>query len=265
MREIIPFLVGQYYDIQKLRIEAYNRLVSLFSKPVTANDSWSPPLPIPEGTKPSEMANQILHGKLKVSKDLGELVWYHNSLHETEKNLSKKLDGWSKTHLLRTTFFDRIKGIGPTFGSALIAWLEPISRFDNISKLWSYCGMAPNQKRRKGEKLHYNPHLKTLMWKVSGSFIKQNAKTSFFRRLYDRVKTKYLQRQDLKDAIDKKQKGAKLHVELMTRKYIAKRFLAYMWLHWRQLEHLPITKPYAFNQLEHSETSWELLEFDKEL
>jgi hypothetical protein len=278
----IRFLVENYYDLQKLRIEAFNRVVAWCKSQyptetqdigasharienqnknashrkieIHSNDASQvfPETHSMSAIKPSILANKILIGKVEVPKDIGDLVWYFNMLHDTEKNLAKRLDTWSKLHLLRSTYLTQIQGIGPIFSSALIAWLQPISRFDNISKLWKYCGLAPDQKRRKGVKLGYNPHLKTLMWKIASSFEKQKAAKSAYRRLYDEKKKYLAIRPDLKDAIDKKVKGAKLHVQLLTLRFIAKRFLADTWVAWRRLEDLPVTEPYAIQILGHT-------------
>jgi len=254
----IRFLVENYYDLQKLRVEAFNRVVAWCGSQKLAENH---DLCASRGTnenhletadKPSILAHKIITSKVEVPKAISDLVWYHNMLYETEKNLVKRLDNWSKLHLLRTTYFSQVQGIGPILSSALIAWLNPISRFDNISKLWKYCGLAPDQKRKKGVKLGYNPRLKTLMWKIARSFEKQKADKSAYRKLYDEKKKYLAERPDLKDAIDKKVKGAKLHVQLLTLRFIAKRFLADTWVHWRRLEGLTVTEPYAIGILGHS-------------
>jgi hypothetical protein len=90
------------------------------------------------------------------------------------------------------------------------------------------------------------------MWKIAGSFEKQKAEKSFFRALYEYQKKIYLERPDLKLAIEKKEKGAKLHVRLMTMRYVEKRFLSDLWVTWRKLEGLPVTEPYAIAILHHT-------------
>jgi len=205
-----------------------------------------------DAAKPSLLAKLYVQGKQKPPADISDLVWYHNSLYETEKQLAKRLAGWSSHTKLRTTYLNNVTGIGPIFSSALIAWLSPISRFNNISSLWKYCGLAPGQKRVRGKKLGYNPHLKTLMWKIACSFEKQKPQKSVYRRLYNEQKKVYLAREDLQAAIDKKVKGAKLHVRLMTMRVVEKRFLADLWVAWRRLEGLPVTEPYAIAILKHT-------------
>jgi len=175
----------------------------------------------------ANLARQLCKGKIKPPSEIADLVWYHNMLYDTEKQLAKRLDRWSKTHPLRIRWLSKIQGIGPILASGLIAWLSPIERFPNISK----------------------------------SFEKQKAEKSRYRRIYDEKKQYYLRREDLRKPIENKEKGAKLHVRLMAMRYTVKRFLADLWLVWRRMEGLPITKPYATAVLGHD--GFETPETDK--
>jgi len=257
MERQIRFLVESYYDTQKLRVETFNRIVAHVkshllpeTQRIRASQNTCETHTC-AASKPSIIAHQIITQKVKPPKEIDELVWFHNALHETEKQLAKRLDAWSREHKIRLNYLREIKGIGPILSSGLISWLEPISRFANISKLWSYCGLSPTQKREKGKKLGYNPRLKTLMWKIASSFEKQNSKKSQYRKLYETQKTYYLNRPDLKARIEAKEKGIKGHIRNMTLRYVEKRFLADLWLTWRKLEGLPITEPYAITILKH--------------
>lgn len=243
--------------MQKLRVESFNRVVAWCNNYLKDGKQGK------IATKPSVMAHKIVTLKAEVPNEIADIVWFHNSLLHTERDIAKRINAWSKHHKIRLTHLNRIQGIGPIFSGAVIAWIAPISRFSNISKLWKYCGLAPGCRRKRGEKIAYNPHLKTLMWKIASSFEKQKANKSFYRRLYDEKKKYLLQREDLKAAIDNKVKGAKLHVRLLAMQFVAKRFLADLWLTWRKLEGLSITKPYAFDMLGHSD--WEESKYDKPL
>jgi hypothetical protein len=66
----------------------------------------------------------------------------------------------------------------------------------------------------------------------------------------------------LAEAIEKKQKGAKLHVKLMTMRYTSKKFLEDLWLFWRKMEGLPVTEPYEWRIPGH--TGFEPWEPDRE-
>jgi len=302
--EQIRFLVESYYDIQKLRVETFNRIVAYVqnnldkftSQRKVENQKTNASQTLPENRrgsapKPSKIVYEILRGKIRVPSDIKDLVWYHDSLFATEKELRKKLNGWSRTHPIRRAFCDKVRGIGGVLSSGLIAWIHPISRFPTISKLWGFAGLSATHyeseckeghkfitvskpercwvrvgkkrkpcnaelvrsvfvnsppKKKAGYVLFVNLKLKTLCWKVATSFEKQKPKKSFYRRLYDRQKEYYHNRPDLKEEIPK-------HIQLMTLRYVEKRFLADMWVKWRKLEGLPVTKPYAIDILRKGE------------
>jgi hypothetical protein len=302
----ICFLIENYYDMQKLRVAAFNRIVAYVTSHCDIETQIEHASQVKDGThivfasqrmdetqpmiashyrletqnndashesdgshsllasqlvngthedlavKPSILAQKIIVGKQQVPNEISTLVWYHNSLHHTEKELAKHLNAWSSKCPLRIHYLSKIKGIGPILSSGLIAWLEPISRFSNISKLWSYCGLSPTQKRVKGKKLNYNPRLKTLMWKIATSFEKQNKTKSQYRLLYERQKAYYRNREDLKAKITAKEKGIDGHVRNMTLRYVVKRFLANLWLEWRRLEGLTVTMPWVIAEGGHS-------------
>jgi len=297
MKSEIRFLVENYYDIQKLRIESFNRVVA-YAKSKQKSSA---------AVKPSVIARKILKGDREVPKEISNLVWFHNNLNDIEKELVKRLDAASETVEIRIEYFNKILGIGPVFSSGLIAWLSPISRFDNISKLWAYCGLSSVHwqcecrkghkflitheaescpirvgkkrqpcgakiikqkkidkpiKRKRGYAMLINNRLRTLLWKIAWSFEKQDVEKSRFRRIYLAKKKQYLHRPDLAEPIARKVKGAKLHVRLMAMRYTVKRFLADLWLVWRKLEGLQITKPYVIDVKGHSD--FELPETDKE-
>ena len=261
----IRYLVESYYDIQKLRIETFNRIVSFvknnpekFSHPYLETQDKDASRYV-SGTRYkfagrySEIAKLMIAGEIESPAEIEPLIVYHNDLLYMEKKLKKSLDAWSRDHPVRIHFLDRVQGIGGVLASGIIAWLTPISRFPNISKLWKYCGLAPGQRRRRGEKIDYHPKLKTLMWKVAASFEKQNPAKSYYRRIYDEKKKYYMNREDLRKAVEEGRKGALLHIRLMAMRYTVKRFLADLWVQWRKLEGLPLTKPYAHEILGHQE------------
>lgn len=271
MESQIRFLVEQYYDVQKLRVEAFNRIVAYVKSHVrpeshrgnASHDNAESHLKSASqpdiafhtrdasqskdeslngfAVKPSQIAHKIVKGDIEVPREIADLVWYHNSLLETEKELAKRLDAWSSHHPIRIHFLSKVKGIGPILASGIIAWLSPISRFPNVSKLWAYCGLAPGQERKKGKKLNYNPKLKALLWKVWNQFIRCK---SFGRKLY-------LESKEYCKA--KHPDWTKLHIHNWAGRKTVKIFLACLWAKWRRLEGLPVTKPYAIQFLNHTD------------
>jgi len=287
MAEQIRFLVRVRDDIQKLRIATFNRIVS-YLKPEARekfkiriedeshipfgdqNIHASHPYDEPQGEyashynsethsnyaaqfKPSEIAWEMVSGKREAPKELEPYIWLHENLLSIEKELEETINAWSRDHPVRVHFLDHVRGIGGVLASGIIAWLSPISRFPNISKLWKYCGLAPGQRRVRGQPCGYNPKLKSFMWKIATSFEKQNPEKSFYRRIYEQKKKYYMEREDIKRRLESGEKGVKQHIRMMALRYTVKRFLADLWLQWRKLEGLPVTKPYAHAVLGHSE------------
>jgi hypothetical protein len=198
------------------------------------------------------LAHKIVKGEVK-APEISDLIWLHNCLYEIEKNLAKRVDLRTRGHPLRVNFLDRIQGVGPILASGIIAWFNPISRFKTVSALWKYCGLAPGQQRRKGEKCGFNIRLKSFCWKIASSFEKQKPEKSYYRRIYDRKKAYYMERPDLKKRVEANEKGIIGHIRNMALRYTVKRFLCDMWVFWRQMEGLPVTKPYAFDVLGHTD------------
>lgn len=119
------------------------------------------------------------------------------------------------------------------------------------------------QKARSGVLSDYNPRAKTIAYKVGTQFVKQG---TFYRKLYDQFKAEYEQRPDLKAEVEsrkgKKTKGeggavvetsGTAHIHRMAMRKMEKVFLAHLWLVWRQLEGLSMTKPFVIDQLKHAD------------
>lgn len=97
-------LVETFYDSQKLRIATQNRIKAR--------------------TDP------------QFKKDAEDIV---KSLTDLEKTLT----GYMANNLIKYDIAEWItaqKGLSTVLASGLISYIHPIDRFDNVSKLWAYCG-----------------------------------------------------------------------------------------------------------------------------
>lgn len=61
-----------------------------------------------------------------------------------EIKIRKILEGEIQNHEIYSKYLSRIYGIGPIISSGLMAYINDISKFDNISKLWQYFGFGMN-------------------------------------------------------------------------------------------------------------------------
>ena len=213
----LRILVESFYDMQKLRIAMGNR-VRQYGKAGLLSDIDT---------------NQALE-KIK----------------EGENGLEKQIAGVVKQHPLWDEWFSGVKGIGPVMAAGVIAWRDDISKADTISAFWKYHGLAPSQsKRKRGEKLDYNPKAKTHAWKIGMQLLKAKGKYS---DIYYISKAKYEARSDIKEMHETGDarggmKSYKLHIHYMALRKMIKQFLADTWVMWRTVEGLPVTKPYIFS------------------
>jgi hypothetical protein len=158
-----------------------------------------------------------------------------------------------KPYVHNSVIYDKwmrgIKGVGPILAGSLIATIGDVKRFDNISKLWAYSGLSVKDGKavrlKAGQQANWNSFLKMTCWKLGESFVKTHG---FYNKLYKEFKEEYSKREDLKQG-----KGYKGHIHAMAKRKAVKIFLSHLWLKWRQLEGLPVTKPYSFQVLNHSE------------
>ncbi len=153
-----------YYDIQKVRIAASNQL-----------RAWS------EGVSEQEVIEfkaMIVDSLLKKESEIRKVV-------------KRELKNFPIYVWLR-----KVKGIGSIMAMGLISYIQDISRFPTISKLWRYAGMGvvngraeryiqgvPREKNAK-----YNPKLKALCWKIGNQMILAN---SPYRKIFDEAREKY--------------------------------------------------------------------------
>lgn len=137
-----------------------------------------------------------------------------------------------------------VKGVGPMLAAQIIAEVD-IEMADTVSALWRYAGYAVDdgkaERRKRGEKIHYNPRLKKIMFVLATSFLRSS---SPYRRVYDDARDYY--------ALNRPE-WTKAHCHYAAIRKMMKMFLSHLWLVWRELEGLPITAPYAQQVLGHSE------------
>jgi hypothetical protein len=195
--------------------------------------------------------NFVVNKKLElpIFSKIENLIWLYNSLLNTEKELYKRLDAWSRNHPLREKFLNKVKGIGPVLASGIIAWLsEPILKADYCSDIWAYCGLAPGQERKEGKPCEYNPRLKSFCWKIGESFIKFKC---FGRKLYEDFKKQTKEKHPQPIEVDGKKKWTKGHIHNWAKRKVVKLFIASVWEVWREMNGLPVTEPYPIEYMGH--------------
>ena len=157
-----------------------------------------------------------------------------------------------------------VKGCGALMSAVILSEFD-IHKAERISQFWAYAGLDVcsdgNGRSRKKEHLvkqtyidkegkeqekdgiSFNPFLKTKLVGVLGScLMKANGK---YKTIYDNYKHRL---ENHCKHIEK----TKLHRHNMAVRYMIKIFLQDLWMAWRELEGLEITKPYHEAKLGHT-------------
>lgn len=150
-----------------------------------------------------------------------------------------------------------VKGVGQHLAAKVACHID-ITKAPTVSSLWKYAGLAVRDDGKadrpvKGEKLGYNKRLKTAVWLVGSSFVKQ--RNSPYRDEYDRAKAYY--EENRKD-------WTKMHRHLAAQRKMVKVWLSHLWFVWRSIEGLETRSPYAIEKMDehthekiYSDYGWE--------
>lgn len=146
----------------------------------------------------------------------------------------------------------------------LLAYIDDIGKFDTISKLWRFAGLAViDGKAEPKDSPHYSRRFKSICWQIGELFVKMQ--TSLYADLYyefyedDRRKHPNTLCRDCGIIIPKTTGGKwkcpenqehkiiynPAHIMLRSQRRAVKIFLQHLWLKWRQFEGLPVSEPYV--------------------
>jgi len=183
----------------------------------------------------------------KERRDTARLRHMLSTLRSFEDEVRAEMEELAVEHPVWEAWLKHIKGIGPCMAGLLLGGPNPCN-FPTVSKYWRIWGLAviggrAERFRRGKGKVHFDPRLKGI---ILGRIIPQllMAKRGVWYRHYEAIKQRYLNRPDLKAAIEEDRRrgrrGALGHVELMSRRKVAKDFLALLWEVWRRIEGHPV-------------------------
>jgi len=156
-----------------------------------------------------------------------------------------------------------IKGLGAGgLAAQVLAQIDDITSFTNVSKLWRFSGFAVIDGEReynvRGKKSTYNRKLKSICFLIVESFIKQQ--TPLYVDIYyqekERLRQEHPEPVPCRDARDKspfKMAYTDQHIHAMAMRKTAKIFLQHLWITWRNAEGLPTNAPYAIDRLGHAD------------
>jgi len=257
--ELGKIAVDGYYDYQQIRISQKNRIRDVIRRKIEGI-----PFDKPEKKKEDKKYDEKFKDK-NISKFLEELA-VDEKISDIEKQYIEKLyrisndsaktedrykllmDQYLQKEKLWYAWLSKIRGISSILGSNLIKNFGYCENYQYVSSVWRHCGLDPDgaKGRKKGEKISYNPKLKTLAWKIGDSFIKQ--RTPIYRKIYDNEKIRQL---ELTNNGAENAPKNKLHADLRARRKMVKIFLQHYYLIGRKFRDLPVSDPYPFEKLGH--------------
>jgi len=153
-----------------------------------------------------------------------------------------------------------IKGIGGSLAGQLIGQIDDIGKFDTVSKLWRFAGLAVIDGKAErgvfGKKLSFNRRLKSICWIIGGQFLK--AQTPVYTEVYYAEKERQRRLHPLlvcrqcqvpwdecENRKAHKPDFTDQHLHYRAQRKMVKLFLSHLWETWRRMEGLPVTEPYV--------------------
>lgn len=153
----------------------------------------------------------------------------------------------AEAHPMWEGFFKGVKGFGPLMTAYVIGSVD-IAGFKSPGALIRFCGYGAtdghSDRRKKGEKLKYNPDLKYALW-MSSKFMVRMGKKSAYKSVYDEAKLRYQQK--FPEVVEAKTADGKvyflytkMHIHMMSKRRMVQRLLIDAYKVWRGLEGLPV-------------------------
>jgi len=277
-RELGKMIAGSFYDHQEVRITEFNRIRDIIRRKLE-----NIPLvgAVEKKKKDEEKFKEKFVDKeipiylkqlLDKGKITGEQKHYIERILEVQKNAEKFEKEYEKlmkefveSEPIYIEFLSKIKGISGILSANLIKEFGYCENAPYISSLWKFTGMHVKDEkapvRKRGEKLEFNARLRTMVWKIGDSFVKQ--RTPFYRKIYDKEKKKQIklmegvlnkltkeQEKELKKIKKREEKReffnkfnpkapvSLMNADLRARRKMVKIFLAHYWQAGKELSQL---------------------------
>lgn len=179
-----------------------------------------------------------------------------------ENEYKKLMAKGVKKETIFIEFLDKIRGIGAVHSANLIKAFGDCGTYERLSKLRAHAGYSVREDNRapfreKGKEIHYNPKIRTMVWKISDNLMKQNK--GFYRKIYDEHKKKQLDREFEEGFLAETYRGYKKEDTKLSKGHAHNRalrkmmvlFLSHFWEASRELNGYPAEKTYVEGVLNH--------------
>jgi len=200
-------IAGAYYDFQAIRTASMNRVRDLIRKKAEGIPFDEVEEEKEEKTFDKRYADAQLPERLLEIQDqltqkeydyLKKTLEAAREISKMEQRYERMMPMFVEGEPVYQRFLKEIIGIGPVLSANLIKEFGHCEQYEHSSSLWKHCGLdvqnGASPRRRKGEKLYYDPKLKTLAWKIAASF--RQMKTPVYRDMYDAEKEEQRRRME---------------------------------------------------------------------
>jgi len=208
---------------------------------------------------------------------LYKLVSHYVSLEKVEREQFNSLTKVLEDFPIYMEFLLGVRGVGPAMAAVIISEFD-ITRAKYVSNMWSYAGLdvAADGRGRSRRKEHlvkrqyidakgepqerdsitFNPFLKTkLVGVLSGSFLKSGSSyNEHYYNYKNRIQSRQSPGTNRQPLPEGEQPWSKIRIHRAALRYMVKMFLIDLYVKWRTLEGLPVTKTYHEDKLGHVHT-----------
>jgi len=167
--------------------------------------------------------------------DIGEMSQrYSGAIGKIERELLGEIMLYSE-NIPIVNIMAQVKGVSLPMAVKVVS-LVKIEKSPSVSSLWRFAGYGVTngkaERLRKGEKLHFSVRLKGLCWQIADSMKKCE---SPYMVIYNDT-VEYYTYHRLKWDME--------HVHSAANRKMIKVWLSHLWLIWRKLDGLGVSKPY---------------------
>ena len=250
--ELGALATGMFYASQEERINAFNRIRQVIFRKIEGIDLTQKQDKKEDDEKHQEkytdakLLKYIQENKVKLNKEDQEYIEQLADLLEEARKKENKFKKLMQVYIEQEPIYENwlkdIKGISTLSTANLLQYFGYCEKAKHCSSLWKYSGFhvvngkAPKLSMYgKGKEietgLDYSPKLRTLMYRIGDSFIKQ--RTPKYRDIYDVEKAKQWKLGDYDEKKNvmrnKEVEGSpqsKGHADNRARRKMVKRFLA---------------------------------------
>jgi hypothetical protein len=278
-KSLLRIFIEAYYSFQKSRVQANNQIRDIIRKKLEGigfdqveekKDEKDKKVKYTDREIITMWNNAVSTGKINNDENeyMQSCLYIAKNLKTQENEYKEIMKKFLNKQEIYIQYLGKIRGVAELSSANLMRYLGDCSKFDNISKLWAYCGYSVVEgkapKRKKGETINFNAKLRSILWNISNNLMKLNH--GYYRTLYNTEKEKHLNRVyptgELKGkygAVYKEEDIhiSKLHAHNRALRKIIKHFLSHYWESSREIAGLPIEKHYVEAVLGHEHIiSW---------